>query len=209
MENNAGLPPRTPRPRRQDNKALSDRDREFLKLEYQALRVEIVGLKERVIREFAIGLTGIPVLFGSAYSVNYSILLLLGPIVVVSGYLMLLFEQNSIMRAGAYIGAFIEDKLLDHPDLGWEYWLEEYDGNRQAEAYFHYSALIAFCIYYLTGVWLAWDATIKLNFIWLSIPVVLLYGCCFLFALSFIQRNFRVRSEYKNAKRTARETKND
>ena len=175
----------------------TDKDRAFLRLEYENIRQEILALKERVIKEFAIGLTVIPVLFGSAFAKEYYLLEVLGPIIVVCGYLMLLFEQNSIMRAGAYIGAFIETNLLDHPNLGWEWWLEDHKDNRQAENFFHYSAASAFCIYYLVGIWLAKEGITGLKHSELAMPIIIIYGCCFLFAIKFILDNFKTHSGYQ------------
>ena len=179
---------------------LTDKDCAFLRLEYENLRQEILALKERVIKEFALGLTVIPVLFGSALEGKYYLLEVLGPIIVVCGYLMLLFEQNSIMRAGTYIGSFIEAHLLDHPALGWEWWLESYKGSRQAERFFHYSAASAFFIYYLVGIWLSWDGINKMGFPNLALPIVIIYGCCFLFAVKFVLDNFKTHSEYQTLK---------
>ena len=180
-------------------------DNDFLRLEYPSIRQEILELKERVIKEFAIGLTGIPILLGTGFSSRYLILLLLSPIIVVAGYLMLLFEQNSIMRAGTYIGLIIEDNLLYKKSLGWEYWLEVKKEHRRAEWFFHLSAAIAFILYYVIGgclaFWAAGQQEIPLevrNF--LPVVVGFFYGCVFGFAAYFIITNFKTHNELRECR---------
>lgn len=183
---------------------ITNNDREYLRLEYQSLRQEILALKERVIREFALGLTGVPIIMGAGFTSHYYLLLLMSPIIVVAGYLMLLFEQNSIMRAGTYIGVMIEDNLLDHPDLGWEDWLET-GNNRQAEAFFHYSAATAFIIYYIVGALLAHHSSTQpelfQSFPWLPEVVKYFYGSVFLFAVAFVVKNFKTHNDLREYRR--------
>ena len=170
---------------------ISSEDKDFLLLEYQTLRQEILQLKERLIKEFAIGLTGIPILLGTGYNSQYWLLLLLSPIIVLAGFLMLLFEQDSIMRAGKYIRVIIEKTLIENKEFGWEHWLEAKKERRQAEMYFQISAGIAFVLYYISGGLLAYisasrsDVNISPEFVkWF-------YGCIFFSSLYFVITHFK------------------
>jgi len=197
---------------------VTESDKNFLRLEYQCLRDEIIGLKSRVIKEFSIGLTAIPVILGAGYSADIIILLILSPVIVVAGFLMLVFEQNSIMRAGAYIGSVIEPCLLDDDTLGWEYWLEtgqntkskkRRNDKRRAERYFHTAALIAFMLYYIVGTYLAFISVPELKlkdpymvgqYVWGAYVLLCVYLIIFFFAFRFIHKNLVTNSNITTCK---------
>ena len=131
---------------------------EFLILEFKALRDEILGKIERVVRIQLIGVTAIPLVIGAGEKYGIVTILAAAPLVTTIFGLILLYEQAGIMRAGRYIRLHLEPVLLAQHLIGWEQWLEKYPVNRRAETFFALAAYIAFSLYYLGGSYLAFFA---------------------------------------------------
>ena len=75
----------------------------FHVIQFQALRAEILGIKERLIKLQLLGITGIPLIFGAGEKYDLSAVLIVSPLIVLAFAFMLVFEQGSLMRAGEYI----------------------------------------------------------------------------------------------------------
>ena len=167
---------------------LDDRQKEFLILQYQAIRSEILALKERVIRVQTISISGIPLLVAAGENSKLDFVVIVSPIITAVVVLMISFEQNSIMRAGKYIRENIEPFLISQqpekakisigwqpPEktkipVGWEDFLgQNGQKNRDAEKHFLNSVVLAFSLYYLGGSILAFSKIQSYNFP-LSIP---------------------------------------
>lgn len=174
-------------------------DKEFLIMQFDSLRNEILGIKERLVREFAIGLTGIPVLIGLADKFNIYLLLLITPIIVVSGGLMLMYEQNSIMRAGSFIRSTIEGKLLDHKELGWEYFLENAPSTRFAENVFKVSVVLAYSVYYIAGTLIAYNAALMQYGQSAGSLIAFIYSSAFPFFVYYLIKNFSIHNNLNKA----------
>lgn len=119
---------------------MNDKAREnkndFMVIQYQALRVEILAIKERVIRLQIIGITGIPLIIGTGEKDDISAVLIVSPLIVLAFVFMLVFEQGSLMWAGEYIKNNLEIPLCHGDFIGWENWLQLKASRRKAEAFF-------------------------------------------------------------------------
>ena len=175
-----------------ENSSVTKRDREFLILEFNALREEILALKHRVIKEFTIGLTGIPIIIGASLTFQVHLLLILSPVITVAGALMLLYEQQSIMRAGCYIREMIEPKLRDCSDIGWERFLEDKRDHRAAERHFRMSTILTFTLYYLGGTVIAFFTMEKEYGEVYAMGVAFIYASGFLFYVYFVWKNMTI-----------------
>lgn len=174
---------------------------DFLIHEYYALRSEILGTKERVMRIHITGLAGIPLFVAAGEKLDLHLLILVSPVVTAIFTLVLMFEQNSLMRAGRYIRVHIEKPLKNKLSgdvrqlelIGWEHFLELPDEkNRQAELYFSASAVGAFSLYYIGGTLLAYLYA-KNNYPHpLATAIALIYGSAFLFCVYYGWNNFKV-----------------
>jgi len=164
----------------------------FAKLQFEELRKEILGIKERLIRLQLIGVTGIPLVIGAGEKADLTAVLIVSPLVTLVLAFMVIFEQSSLMRAGEYIKDIIEPILAKNSLIGWESWLQLENDRRRAEIFFASSVHIAFAIYFAIGTWLAYGA-IEGNLGQLMAVVSLgLYCGGFAIAMYLIVANFRV-----------------
>jgi hypothetical protein len=175
-------------PNQQDH-VMDPDSREFLLLQFKTLRDEILGKTERVVRIQIIGVTAIPLVIGAGEKYGISSVLAAAPIVTVVFALILLYEQNGIMRAGKYLRVHLETLFLQHL-TGWEEWLEMYPVNRRAEAFFARAAHIAFSLYYLGGSYLAFLAVKNEYGLEEAKILAAIYAGGFLLALYFVVTNF-------------------
>jgi len=167
-------------------------------MQYEALRAEILDIKERVIRLQTLGVTGIPLVIGAGEKFQLAAILMASPLIVLVFVFMLVFEQNSIMRAGEYIKENLETTPLCPADLtGWEHWLEAGEGHRTAEAFFAWAAYIAFVVYFAMGTYLAyWSMKEKLGPA-AAVASLGLYCGGFLLALYLVVTNLRTTTSPK------------
>ena len=170
-----------------------EKNREFAKLQYEALRQEILGIKERVIKLQLIGISGIPLVIGAGEKYDLSSVLMVSPLVTLIFAFMLIFEQGSLMRAGEYIKDILEPALTENSILGWESWLQE-EGmpRRESETFFAWSVHIAFAVYFIIGSWLAYGAIHKTFGQLASTVGIGLYCGGFALAMYLIISNFRI-----------------
>jgi hypothetical protein len=177
----------------QDQTEVTDRDsKEFLLLQFRELRTEILGKCERVVRIQLAGVTAIPLVIGAGEKYGILSILAAAPIVTIVFSLILLYEQNGIMRAGRYIRLHLEPSLVAQQVMGWEEWLEQYPVNRRAETFFAQSAYIAFSLYYLGGSYLAFLAVRASYGRELAVVLAAIYVGGFLLALYIVVTNFAV-----------------
>ncbi|MGA2904785.1 MAG: hypothetical protein ABSD98_13200 [Candidatus Korobacteraceae bacterium] len=133
--------------------------RDFRAIQYEALRAEILSIKERVIRLLMVGVTGIPLVIGAGEKFQLSAILMASPLITLVFVFMLVFEQSSLMRAGEYIKDNLELSPLCPDDLtGWEHWLQAASSRRTAEAFFAWAAYIVFVVYFAIGTYLAYGS---------------------------------------------------
>ena len=144
---------------------------EFLKLQYEALRTEILATQRRAFQLMTAGVLGLPLLsyFIQGQTKNnsatapqttgaaYGFVLTMGlPIVVIVIALLYLADNNAIIRAGYFIRTKIERYV---PVLGWEEWLETRTPlTRGTERHVTIAVYILFLLYYLASVYLSWPA---------------------------------------------------
>lgn len=175
------------------NKSQENKDREFLILQFHALREEILALKERVIRIQTVAISGIPLLVAAGEQLKLDFVIFVSPIITAVVVLMLSFEQNSIMRAGRYIRKYIEPKIKSDNIIGWEGFLQKpEEQNRAAEKYFLSSVIIAFALYYIGGVILAYfKIQNSKNYGQYAMASIIFYGVIFPFYIYFVVKNFK------------------
>jgi hypothetical protein len=162
----------------------------FLLEQFKALREEILGKIERVVRIQLIGITAIPLVIGAGEKYDLTAVIAAGPIVTIVFALILLYEQNGIMRAGRYIRQQLEPALRTQKVLGWEEWLEHHPVNRKAERFFAWSTPIAFSLYYIGGTFLAYQALSQQYAPAVATTVLALYAGAFVVALYLVVTNF-------------------
>jgi len=126
---------------------------DFVELQFIELRKEILGIKERIIKIQVLGVTGIPVIFmASRLKTDFNNIFMFLPLITSVIGLILIFEQNSLMRAGEYIKNTIEPILAPRNFIGWEEWLQAKKERRKAETFLSLSVHITFLFYYLIGL---------------------------------------------------------
>ena len=168
---------------------------EFARLQFDSLRAEILGIKERVIRLQIIGVTGIPVVIGAGQKLDLVAILMAAPIITLIFAFILVFEQNSLMRVGEYIRTQLEPLLCEDELIGWEKWLEERPHRRRAETFFAWSAFSAFALYFVLGTYLAVESVhIKFGAI-ASVASLGFYCGGFVLALYLVVNNLRTHSK--------------
>ena len=104
-----------------------------------------------------LGVTGIPIVIGAGQTYDLATVLMASLLITLVFTFILLFEQNSLMRAGKFIKEQLEAILLSRKPLrGWEHWLQADESRRKAESFFEWSAYMAFVLYFLLGTYLAY-----------------------------------------------------
>lgn len=179
------------------NNSITNNDREFLIMEYNALRNEILDLKKRVIQIQTVGITGIPVLVATGDSLNILFLIYVSPLLTIVIAAMLMFEQNSIMRAGYYIRKVIEPKLRDNTELGWEHFLKN-KKQRLAEKSFRVSVILVYSLYWFGGTFLALEESLRNDHIlFANIYTSISFGT-YCFGIYYYWKHFRINSYLKS-----------
>lgn len=167
-------------------------------LQYGAIRTEIDYLTKILMQFQAVSVTSIPIIIGTGDKFNLDFVVFSGPIITIVFGLMLLFIQNSIMRAGEYIRTILEPRLVrkkEEEELGWEEWLEKLPRNRIAEKFFAWSAHIAFCLYYIAGTYLAYNRFLTRFGSDLAVLSLGIYGGLFVVCLFILVKNLRTNSQ--------------
>ena len=173
---------------------------DFMVLEYNALRQEILDIRKRIVTMLGMGLMGIPILGTAAFKLELLPVVMANPYITVAFIFMLLFEQKSLMRAGRYIHQHLEPFLTEGRTVGWERFLEMDSKNRRPEELFSFAALLMFSIYYIVGaakscLLLTTKLTNPLPFI---IVVSIIYTFSFLFVLIVAIDILKVKSKESN-----------
>jgi len=104
---------------------------------------------------------------------------------------ILVFEQNSLMRAGEYIRTQIEPRLCEATITGWEKWLEESSQRRYAETFFAWSAFIAFALYFALGTYFAVQSIFAQFGAAIGVALLGIYCGGFVLALYLVVTNLR------------------
>jgi len=152
---------------------------DFLKLEYESLRIEIKDTKDRIFKFAGIGLIGTPIAYflSSAYNIEAIILVL--PIFICIISLLYISESHALMRCGRYIRTIIEPEVNELNDKGWEEWLEMDVPNerdrRFVDKLVNISFYLLFTLYYIASVLLAGNIAV-LTFKNFDILVDIIYG---------------------------------
>jgi hypothetical protein len=181
--------------------AVKEEAHDFLLEQYKALREEILGVMERVVRIQLVGITGIPLVIAAGEKYDLGPVVMAGPIVTIIFSLLLLYEQNGAMRAGRYIRRHLEPRLSKKAYVCWEEWLEEDAENRKPEKFFAWAAYIAFSLYYGGGTYLAYRSLSAQYGDRVGLVLLLIYLCLFIVALYLVIRNLAVGTEWRSEKR--------
>lgn len=170
-------------------------NREYLVRIFGSLREEISSHEERAIKIQTVAISGIPILVALGQKLQLDMLVITSPLVTAVFALMILYIQNSIMRAGKYMREYVEHNLKVDI-IGWEDFLElEDSANRTAEAYFLWAVALAFGVYYIAGTLLAF--MILNNNYSQSVALIVTFGyaSAFLFCLYYFIRNFKANTQ--------------
>ena len=170
---------------------------QFIELQFNTLRDEILSLKARVSRILIAALSGIPIIIATGDKLKLDFLIITAPIITAVAMFLILSEQNGIMRAGRYIRKHLEPKIKQQNILGWEEYLESEEINRSCERYLLVSVVTVFSVYYIGSSLLAY-LTIQTKYgLKYANFLLLIYLSATLFFVYFIIRNFQIRSSFK------------
>ena len=164
---------------------------DFCSLQFQALRAEILGIKERVVKHQLLGITGIPLIIGAGEKYDLSAILIVSPLITLAFALLLVFEQSSLMRAGEYIKDHIEPRLGPKDMWKWENWLQQNKKRRKPERFFACSAYILFAVYFAIGTIIAFTTLADEIGTVAAFVVLGLYCGGFVLAMHLVVVNFR------------------
>ena len=131
---------------------------DFLKMQYQALREEILATQRRSFQTLGFGALSIPAAGYLAQVHNVPALSLTVPLLVIGIALLYLADNHGVMRCGVYIKEHIEKELLKDGAVGWETWLErgQKSGTRRTERYTSWCFYLLFLLYFIAAVFMAW-----------------------------------------------------
>jgi hypothetical protein len=180
-------------------------DREFLRLQYEALRAEILATQRRSFQIMSAGVVGlplfsyliqrptavtapkdartVPVALTTSFGWYLDLLLLALPLLVVVIALLYLADNMAVIRMGYFIRRHIER----HAGVrGWEAWLElNRPLTRAAERHVTTAVSILFLLYYVGAVAMAWSAADEL-FIPFGVAVVVVSYFCLGIAIAAV-----------------------
>ena len=131
---------------------------EFLKVQYEALRQEILATQRRNFQTLGFGALSIPAASFLAKVHDIPALALAVPPLVLGIALLYLADNHGIIRCGEYIKEHIEKNLTEEGIMGWETWLEagQEQGTRNTEHYTTYCFYLLFLLYFAAAVYMAW-----------------------------------------------------
>jgi positive regulator of sigma E activity len=145
----------------------------------------------------SIGITSIPIVVTASVFYGFHILVYLSPIITIIISAMLMFEQNSIMRAGSYIRNYIEPNLKDSKELGWENFLQD-TNNRIAEKSFRLSVVLVYSLYWLVGTILSYWELYTNGKLFIANILSVLYVGSFFFCIYYYWNHFRINVYLEN-----------
>jgi len=159
---------------------------DFLKMQYEALRQEILSTQRRNLQTLGFGALSIPAASYLAEVHKIPALSLTLPLLILGIALLYLADNHGIMRCGEYIKEYVEKDLVSEDFLGWETWLDkgQEHGTRSTERYTSWCFYLLFLLYFATAVYIA-GSYMASNFIrWTAIGVTATY-CALGLAVGF------------------------
>ena len=176
----------------------SENNIDFRIIQYEALRSEVISIKERLIRLQIFGLTGIPFIMSAGKQFDLIAVLVVTPIITFSFLLTIIFEQGSLMRIGEYIRTILE-REFDVSYICWEAWLQQERHRRNPTRFYSYSIYCIFSVYFIFSGYLSFG-TLKINYnMKVAIVCIILYILLFIFSMYTIKKHFRVDSSEKES----------
>ncbi|MFP5286004.1 MAG: hypothetical protein ACLGI9_09730 [Thermoanaerobaculia bacterium] len=133
---------------------------EFMKMQYEALRQEILATQKRNLQTLGFGALSIPAAGFLAETQKSPALWLTVPILILGIALFYLADNHGIIRCGAYIKEHIEKRVkAEEGFVGWETWLEEGQklGTRSTERYTTWCFYLFFLLYFSASILMAWN----------------------------------------------------
>jgi hypothetical protein len=127
---------------------------DFLKMQYQALREEILATQRRSFQTLGFGALSLPAAGYLAEMRKVPALSLTVPLLILVIALLYLADNHGIMRCGDYIREHIEPELLRDEAIGWEAWLEQ--GQRSTELYTTWCFYLLFLLYFVAALFMTW-----------------------------------------------------
>ena len=134
-------------------------------MQYDHLRQEVLASKHNINRIMMLGITGVPVLLAAldflkdSYAENNSfstivlpVVLMFAPLVPAMFFLILLYEQGTVMRVGRYIRDQPEVLYKLEDCMHWETWLSAANPSfktRRVEILLVWATSISFFLYYV------------------------------------------------------------
>lgn len=167
---------------------------DYIVTQFNALRDEIMALKDRVSKIIIATLSGIPIIVASGDQLKLELLIVAAPIITATAMFLVLSEQNGIMRAGRYIRKHLEPQMKTTGLIGWEEYLESENSYRKCEKYLLVVVILVFTSYYIGSSMLAY-LTVKTKYGFQIAQILLfIYLSGTLFFIYFIIKNFQIRS---------------
>jgi hypothetical protein len=177
---------------------------DFQKMQYEALRQEILSTQQRSLQTLGFGALSVPATTYLAEVHNLPALSLTIPLLILGIALLYLADNHGITRCGAYIREHIEKDLNDNNFSGWETWLESEQGRRSTERYTTWGFYLLFLLYFLASVFLAWKYVWENVWrgyqLWLSVCAVAFYLVLGVAVGRHIVRSLRLGTTYAEKK---------
>lgn len=128
----------------------------FLKMQYEALRQEILATQKRNMQTLGFGALSVPVAGYLATVHDIPALSLTLPLLVLGVALLYLADSHGIIRCGEYIREHIEAELAGPDVVGWETWLEmgRERTRRSTERYTTWCFYLMFLLYFVAAVYM-------------------------------------------------------
>lgn len=150
---------------------------DFLKMQYKALRQEILATQKRNLQTLGFGALSVPAVSFLAQVREVQALWVTVPLIVVGVAILYLADNHGIIRCGEYIKEHIEKDLAAEGVMGWETWLEagQEHGTRSTERYTTWCFYLLFLLYFVAGVYMAWCYMEPIYVTGVTVGVTVLY----------------------------------
>jgi hypothetical protein len=132
---------------------------DFVKMQYEALRAEILATQRRSFQTLGFGALSLPAAGYLAEVHKVPALSLTVPLLILGIALLYLADNHGIMRCGKYIKEHIEKEFRKDGVVGWETWLEmgpKKSETRSTERYTTWCFYLLFILYFIAAVFMAW-----------------------------------------------------
>ena len=176
---------------------LTEKDYEFAKLQFTALRDEILALKERLAKIFLATISAIPAILAAGQKYGVPHIVVAAPMITAACTFYILSEQIGIMRAGKYIQEHLEPRLKTRGFTGWEEYLASEKIHRACDRGLLISYTIIFTIYYIGTTIFAYSTVLEGLSLVYFIAIIIAYAILGFFFMGFTYIFFKQEASFE------------